>query len=165
MARASVAIARAIQGIEPGTGCIVFDESTQSLPRAVLGQFYAQVRRLAATGTSVLIVSHRLDEVLALCGRVTVLEDGAVTLAGQPTRGMTEASLGRVILGRSRAGQEVASGTLRSSTGTTGDIALDVQGLTGGAVQDMSFTVRAGEVVGMIGDADSGYDAVPYLIA
>ena len=63
--RAIVAIARALQGHAAGGGVLVFDESTQSLPREVLEGFYATVRDLAASGAAVLLVSHQLDEVIA----------------------------------------------------------------------------------------------------
>jgi len=161
--RASVAIARAIQGIDTGHGCIVFDESTQSLPRDILHEFYAQVRALAATGTAVLIVSHRLDEVLALCDRVTVLEDGVATVANHPTAGLTEAELTRLILGNSPSAR---TGRIdKSIAGAPGAELLTVDGLTSRALHGASFAVRAGEVVGVIGTSDSGFDELPYAIA
>lgn len=161
--RATVAIARAVQDVEPGAGCIVFDESTQSLPRDVLEDFYAQVRGIAGSGTSVLIVSHRLDEVLALCDRVTVLEDGAVTLAAQSTASLTEAELGRMIMGDAATVMRDAAPD-RAPVTTTTPAVLSVTGLAGGAVRDVDLSVREGEIVGLIGNADSGYDVVPYLL-
>lgn len=160
--RATVAIARAVQDVEPGAGCIVFDESTQSLPRDVLEDFYSQVRGIAASGTSVLIVSHRLDEVLALCDRVTVLEDGAVTLAAHSTASLTEAELGRLIMGDARTTERDAPE--RRPVAAAAAPVLRVEGLAGGAVRRVDLAVRQGEVVGLIGNADSGYDVVPYLI-
>lgn len=162
--RASVAIARALQNIEPGTGLVVFDESTQSLPRDILHEFYARVRAIAASGTAVLIVSHRLDEVLALCHRVTVLEDGAATVEGAEVSGLTEAGLTTLILGSS-ASADVEQVDLRSSSSTPGDVVLDVADLVGSGVAEASFTLRAGEVVGVIGTSDSGYDRIPYVVA
>ena len=87
--RAVVAIARALQTHNPGEGCIVFDEATQALPRPVLHEFWEILHDLANEGTSVLLVSHRLDEVVAHAGRVTVLRDGKVTGAGLPVSGIT----------------------------------------------------------------------------
>lgn len=162
--RASVAIARAMQGIEYGEGLVVFDESTQSLPRDILHEFYAQVRSIAASGTSVMIVSHRLDEVLALCDRVTILEDGSATVQGQATAGLTEAELTRLILGKSAASR--SSVAKQWSEDTRQDrLALVVDGLAGAGVVDANLTVRAGEIVGVIGTSESGYDALPYLLA
>lgn len=163
--RASVAIARAIQGLDLGEGLIVFDESTQSLPRDILHEFYGQVRRIAATGTGVLIVSHRLDEVLALCDTVTVLEDGRVTVGGQPTAGMTEADLTRLILGSSADDRTGAPIVDRTTPGPRGETVLAVDGLSGHGLVDATLRVGAGEVVGVIGTSDSGYDVLPYLLS
>jgi ribose transport system ATP-binding protein len=162
--RASVAIARAILGTSDGAGCIVFDESTQSLPREILHEFYTQVRRLADSGTAVLIVSHRLDEVLALCDRVTVLEDGKVTVSGLSTEGLTEAELTRLILGKSKksGGAEL----VKQHANLTKDAAVMFSGehISGRRVHDANFALRVGEVVGVIGDTESGYDELPYLV-
>lgn len=171
-ARASVAIARAILGLPQGGGCIVFDESTQSLPREILHEFYAQVRRLAAAGTSVLIVSHRLDEILALCNRVTVLEDGHVTVEGLKTAGLTEAELTRLILGKSQkhtvvrtSGSAMTGDSPASGGNHVGDVILGATALSGRRLHDVSFDIRAGEIVGVIGNSESGYDELPYLLS
>lgn len=155
--RASVAIARAIQDIPRGRGCVVFDESTQSLPRDVLDGFMHQVRELAHEGTSVVIVSHRLEEILALCDRVTVLEDGRETVRGHGTAGMTEADLGRLILGESASARTLHTGMLRAPTAVTGPTVLSVVELTGDDISGATLSVRAGEVVGITGPTDSGH--------
>lgn len=162
--RASVAIARAILGTSAGSGCVVFDESTQSLPREILHEFYRQVRRLADAGTAVLIVSHRLDEVLALCDRVTVLEDGKVTVSGLSTEGLTEAELTRLILGNSKKSDPGAQIT-RSKVRNSGPVVFCATHVGGRRVNDATFEVAAGEVVGLIGDAESGFDELPYLVS
>ena len=161
--RATVAIARAMQGIVPGRGCIVLDESTQSLPRDVLPGFYATVRRLAAQGTSILIVSHRLDEVLQLASRVTVLRDGEVTAAGAPTAGMSEAALARVILGRELVGfvPHRRTAELRDAPAPAARL-RDVRGAT---VAGVDLEIAPGEVVGVTGATDSGSEELPYLVA
>ena len=161
--RATVAIARALQGIEPGQGCVVLDESTQSLPREVLPDFYRTLRRLVEAGTSILIVSHRLDEVLQLADRVTVLRDGAVTAAGLDTAGLTEPELAKVILGRQLVGF--------APHGRTGPVSGDarpvarLRAVTGSTVAGIDLDLRAGEVVGVTGGTESGHEELPYLLA
>jgi ribose transport system ATP-binding protein len=162
--RASVAIARALQSIELGTGVIVLDESTQSLPRDILHELYVQVRAIAASGTSVLMVSHRLDEVLALCHRVTVLEDGRATVTGEPTKGLSEARLTRLILGKSAAAKQTGE-SVRTTSARRERQALAVEDLTAPGLNGASLEVFAGEVVGVIGTSDSGYDTLPYVLA
>jgi ribose transport system ATP-binding protein len=161
--RASVAIARALQSIELGTGVIVLDESTQSLPRDILRELYAQVRAIAASGTSVLMVSHRLDEVLALCHRVTVLEDGRSTVTGEPTKGLSEADLTRLILGKSASAPQ-AGESVRTTSARRERQALAVEDLAAPGLGGVTLEVFAGEVVGVIGTSDSGYDTLPYVL-
>ena len=76
--RATVAIARALQDYEPGRGVILLDEATRALTRPSLAHFYELLRAVMAEGASVVLVSHRLEEVLGACDRITVLRDGEV---------------------------------------------------------------------------------------
>lgn len=161
--RATVAIARALQGIIPGQGCVILDESTQSLPREVLPDFYDTVRRLAKAGTSVLIVSHRLDEVLQLADRVTVLRDGHVTAGGLSTADLTEADLARVILGRQLVGftphgREVEPRADEKQL-------IRIRGVSGKTVSGLSLDLRPGEIVGVTGPTEAGSEELPYLLA
>jgi len=161
--RTSVAIARALQSVSPGGGCIVFDETTQSLPRDVLRSFYSQVRALAASGTSVVIVSHRIPEVLSLCDRVTVLDRGRVSAGGRTVTSLDEAALARLITGREAAPNELKDRAEKDWS--LEPIALSARGLRSGQLLDTDFEVRAGEVLGITGDPDSGADEIAAVIA
>ena len=171
--RATVAIARALQATVPGEGCIVLDESTQSLPREVLPDFYATVRRLADAGTSVLIVSHRLDEVLQLADRVTVLRDGAVAASALPTAGLSEPELAKVILGRQlvgfvphgRTATRPAGSEDTDSEDTDSEDTVRLEGVRGSTVAHLDLAIRRGEVVGVTGATESGFEELPYLVA
>ncbi|MBT0772913.1 sugar ABC transporter ATP-binding protein [Kineosporia sp. J2-2] len=159
--RAAVAIARALQDADSGRGVIVFDESTRSLNRRTMESFYALVDEVVATGTSVLLISHGLEEVIEVADRVTVLRDGRVVAAGTPTTGITETDLARLVLGRS----------LSSSAPVTDPAVLRagpkaaVRGLCGAVVRDLDLEVRPGEVLGVTGLPDSGYGEIPYLVS
>jgi ribose transport system ATP-binding protein len=159
--RATVAIARALQDAEPGRGVIVFDESTRSLRRASLEHFYATLDEVVATGTSVLLISHHMEEVLEATDRVTVLRDGAVVAAGLRTADLAENDLVRAVMGRS-----LESMTTRADAGPpAGDAeAVAVRGIAGRQVSDLDLQLRPGEVVGVTGLADSGHDELPYLL-
>lgn len=76
--RAVVAIARAVQDHPPGSGLIIFDESTRALGGSARTRFFEMVRSLVAEGTSVLLISHQLEEIVEVTDRVPVLRDGAV---------------------------------------------------------------------------------------
>jgi ribose transport system ATP-binding protein len=165
--RAVVAIARALQTHTPGQGCIVFDEATQALPRPVLHEFWEILHDLAADGTSILLVSHRLGEVVEHADKVTVLRDGKVTGAGLPVRDTTESELTRLMLGR----DVVVRPRAATAAAPAGRVALAATGLSGGARGDgrgldgLDLRLRGGEVTGITGPADSGYEDVPYLLA
>ena len=160
--KAVVAVGRALQGITPGTGCVVFDESSRALPREVLPDFYAIVRRLAQSGTAVITVSHRLDEVLALADRVTVLQDGTVVAGDRPTSGLTEQALAKLLLGRELELLEERSA--RQHHVSSHRIPFSGRGLSSRTVHSVDLDVKAGEIVGLTGATGSGYAEMPALI-
>ncbi|MDL4818591.1 sugar ABC transporter ATP-binding protein [Actinomadura opuntiae] len=161
--RAIVAIARAVQGQRPGTGAIVFDESTQSLPREMLPEFYDILQAIARSGTGILIVSHRLEEVMALADRVTVLRDGKATAEGVPVAELSEAELSRLILGR-----ELASGRIGAAADgehVKPEVALEATGLSGRVLRKLDLQVHGGEVIGITGAGDCGLTEVADIVA
>jgi ribose transport system ATP-binding protein len=159
--RAVVAISRALQGLSHGHGCIVLDESTTALPKETLQEFHAILRDLAAQGTSVFLVSHRIDEIVALTDRVTVLRDGRLVAGGVPTGQTSAPELTRLMLGR-----EADRSPLRNALpGTPASTALEAVGLRGSQVRRLNLTVRAGEVLGVTGHTESGFEELPYLLA
>ncbi|GIM89989.1 sugar ABC transporter ATP-binding protein [Paractinoplanes toevensis] len=155
--RATVAIGRALQDHRPGRGLIVFDESTRALTRDALTRFYAQLRRVMADGASVLMISHRLEEVLDHADRVSVLRDGELVLAGAGTGDTSEAELTRAMLGRS-----ISVARQQGDAGNPPDSATAVR------VRDLEgvdLEIRRGEIVGVTGLVGSGYERIPYLLA
>jgi ribose transport system ATP-binding protein len=159
--RALVAIARALQNLQEGSGCIVFDESTQSLPREVLPDFYATVRRLAEAGTAVVLVSHRLDEVLSLADRVTVFQDGAVVAGGKSTDGLSEAELVRIVLGREVQLEDLP----KTGAGKGQGASFSIRGASGRLLHDFSLEAHGGEVIGLTGATGAGHEEIPYMLA
>ena len=128
---------------------LVLDEPTASLSAHEVERLFVIVRRLRERGVAVLFVSHRLDEVFAISDVVTVLRDGRHVVT-RPTAELTTADLVRYMVGR-----EVS---LYSHVSTdVGEVLLDVAGLSrSGSFEDISFSVRAGEVVGMAGLVGAG---------
>src|SRR4051795_4004884 len=100
--RTVVAIAAALQGWQGGHGVLRLDEPTAVLPHDEVERLFAMVREVRAAGTSVLYVSHRLDEIFALADRVTVLRGGRVV----PPHAVAHLDAGR--LGSEMVGEEVA---------------------------------------------------------
>lgn len=159
--RVAVAIARALQERNLGSGVIVFDESSRAIPPDALDEFYGHIRLLASQGTAVLIVSHNLREVLKVADRVTALRNGKVVEMGIPTSSLDEAGITRLVLGKDG---EIADyvNTMPSEIREGG---LTLKGVAGGRVFGVSSHFSRGEVVGFTGNLDSGLASFAPLIA
>jgi len=160
--RAEVAIARAMRDHTPGSGLIILDESTRALSGADLEHIHQLLRRIAADGSSALMVSHSLPELIAVADRITVLRDGRVVGAGLPTAGLSEADLARRMLGSTV--EAVAPREDRPAAPVTPAAAVTVTGLTGPRLTEVSFSLAPGEIVGVTGLPGSGYEQIPYLV-
>lgn len=156
--RALVAIVRGLIDLQSHEhGILVLDEPTAYLPRDSVEQLFKTVRTVAAAGTAVVFVSHRLDEVMDLTDRTTVLRDGRV-VGTVDTAESNEEELIQLILG----GQLEDFYPEPSVPGTK--IALRISGLTGAIATAVDLDVHEGEIVGLTGIAGAGYDEVPYLL-
>jgi ABC-type sugar transport system ATPase subunit len=134
-----------------GARVIVFDEPTSSLTRHETERLYALIRRLQAQGVTALYVSHRMEEIFDLCDAITVLRDGRHVLT-RPTRELDEAALVSSMIGRPL--EEYFPAHLDA---TVGEELLRAHGLRSpGRFEDISLSLRAGEVVGLAGLVGSG---------
>jgi ribose transport system ATP-binding protein len=147
-----VQIAAAVGG---GARIIVFDEPTSSLSQGEADRLYALVERLKARGVTCIYVSHRMSEIFKLCDSVSVLRDGR-HVATRPIEGLTEGELVQLMIGRSLA--EYFPPHLNAAPGAE---LLRVEGLTSpGKFSDISFSLRAGEVLGLAGLVGAGRSEV-----
>ena len=107
--RTAVGVARALDGAgEDGRfPLLVLDEATAALPGPEVDRLFGALRRVAATGTAVLFISHYLDEVLTIADRVTVLRDGR-RVATEATAALTHESLANLMLGRELVAEAAA---------------------------------------------------------
>lgn len=160
--RALVAIARGLAEIglaESGhAGLLVLDEPTAYLPQSGVERLFSVIDTLTAQGTSILFVSHRLDEVMEHCARVLVLRGGRL-VADTQTVGRTERDLVEMMLG------QPPEGIYPDLREDTGQLVLEVKGLHGGKVAGIDLTGRAGEIIGLVGLPGEGYDDIPYLLS
>jgi ABC-type sugar transport system ATPase subunit len=142
-----VEICRAIQ---QGSSLLIFDEPTSSLSEAETHEVFRIVRTLRERNMGVIYITHRLDELRSVGDRVTVLRDGETVHSGP----LSDLSIDRLI--QLMVGREVASIYHRDPL-PPGDEVLRVEHLTRKPVlNDLNFTLRAGEIVGMAGLIGAG---------
>jgi rhamnose transport system ATP-binding protein len=147
------------KALSVGARVIVMDEPTAALSAAEVDRLFDVVRSLKDHGAAVLFISHRLEEVFALCQRITVMRDGRHVLTGDASD-LTPADLVRAMVGR-----ELAERPAEAGTGTPGEPVLDVRRLTReGVFTDISFTVAAGEIVALAGLVGAGRSEVARAI-
>jgi ABC-type sugar transport system ATPase subunit len=153
-----VEIARAIYN---KARIIIFDEPTASLTPEEIVHFFHLVRDLRARGVSIIYISHALEESLQIADRITVLRDGRLVITA-PAKQLTRDALVQHMVGR-----EVAQAVYgdRKPTGHRREKVLAVENVTMGmVVKNMSFSVYAGEVVGIAGLIGSGRTEIAKII-
>lgn len=153
--RQMVAIARSVS---LGAKLLVLDEPTSSLSAHEVKVFLDVVRRLRENGTAIILVSHRFDELYAVCESVTVLRDGREVRTGT-LRDMDRADLVSAMLGSGR--DELRSGLTAFGHGKRPNISgtelLTARNLwREPAIEDVSIEIRSGEIVGLAGLLGSG---------
>lgn len=134
------------------SGLIIMDEPTASLDRNEASALLDTIRRLRANGTTIVLVSHHLDEVLAVADDITVLRNGSVVYSG-PSDDHDRESLIELMLGR-----QLEGGFPEKSIPTVpGEPVLEVRELHAPPdVGSVSFAVRPGEILGIAGLVGSG---------
>jgi ribose transport system ATP-binding protein len=172
--RSMLAIVRALESIRDGdrgqhSRLLVLDEPTVYLPQREVDTLFGLVRQVAGAGTGVLFVSHDLDEVLAICDRVSVLRDGRlVDTVG--TAGLTKQQMVQLIVGR--VPTVPAAGSPTPSVDAAAEVSpqspprliASVDAASGDVLDAVSFEVVAGEIVGVTGLAGSGFQELPYVL-
>jgi ABC-type sugar transport system ATPase subunit len=129
---------------------IIFDEPTSSLGQREADHFYQVVARLKSHGATLIFVSHRMQEIFRLCDAVTVLRDGQ-HVDTRPVAGLDEANLVEMMIGRP-IGEFFPSHT---STARGAEV-LRAERVTTDRLTDVSFTLHAGEVLGVAGLVGAG---------
>jgi ribose transport system ATP-binding protein len=146
--RQIVEIARAV-GDE--ARCLILDEPTAALSTQETERLFGFVRRLRERGVALIYITHRLDEVRQIADRVAVLRDGDVVLEGAAPE-LSRRELVSAMVGRSIADVQRPADVRRSEAAP----ALELDGASAKGFEDVSLTVRAGEVVALYGKLGSG---------
>ncbi|WOH20566.1 ATP-binding cassette domain-containing protein [Paenarthrobacter sp. GOM3] len=164
--RQSLEITRALSG---KARVLIFDEPTASIPAADVPALFDRIKSLAAEGLTVVVVLHKLSEVFAVADTVTVLEKGRITMTQTPIADLTPDVVAGHIIGESvsagQATETVDSGGVTfdgSASPAAGSVLLKAEGLISkappndAALQDVSFEIRQGEIIGIAGVEGNG---------
>ncbi|MGE5170930.1 MAG: ABC transporter ATP-binding protein [Rudaea sp.] len=138
---------------------LIMDEPTSVLAPDAVARLFETLRTLAAEGCSILYVSHKLDEIRALCDRATILRDGHVAGVCDPRR-ETTAALARMMIGG-----DLPHPVHRDAHAAGPALVVDTLDVPAGspfatALCGISFDVRAGEIVGIAGVSGNGQDVL-----
>jgi rhamnose transport system ATP-binding protein len=137
---------------------LIMDEPTAALSGPEVERLFGVVRTLQERGAGILFISHRLEEVFAICQTITVMRDGAV-VSDERVEGLTSDDLVRRMVGRD------LDALFPKTECATGDVLLSVARLTReGVFTDVSFEVRAGEIVALAGLVGAGRSEVARAI-
>jgi len=143
-----VAIARALN---QGVKLLFMDEATTALTRKEIDQLFSVVRSLKEKGVATVFVSHKLDEVQEIAESITILRNGVVTAEGPI------ADFDRKAISLAMTGLDVTEVRLAPEVPSGAETVLEVSDISStGRVKNISFSVKAGEIVGITGLLGSG---------
>ena len=140
-----------LKALARGSKVLCLDEPTAALGEADTEHLLRVLRQLSANGTSIIIVSHFLEEILGIADRITVLRDGNQIITddaeGYDTDKLVSLMVGRQVDALARTPKPVAGDA---------EVVLRATGLTNDRIKDISFEVRRGEILGLVGLMGSG---------
>jgi ABC-type uncharacterized transport system ATPase subunit len=148
-----------------GVQVLIMDEPTAVLAPQEINGLFDTLRAMAAEGKSIVFISHKLNEVMAIADRITVLRHGKVTAEGLPAAGTTKEELARLMVGRT------VLFDVNKTPQAPGEPVLEVEGLTAEnnkglpALRGLSLCVRSGEILGLAGVAGNGQAELAEVIA
>jgi ribose transport system ATP-binding protein len=128
---------------------IAMDEPTSSLTPSEFERLAEIIERLAASGVSIIYVSHKMDEVFQVCQRATVMRDGKVVGVGVDLKSTAPDDVIAMMVGRELMAEEHHSHVTQT-------VSVEVRNLTTHRIRDISFDLRKGEVLGVAGLVGSG---------
>ncbi|MEV7692152.1 ATP-binding cassette domain-containing protein [Microbacterium sp. NPDC089189] len=151
-----------VVALAEGATTLILDEPTASLGPLEVGGLFAHLRALCESGTAVVLITHRLDEVRAVADEVTVLSHGRRVHHGD-ARGLSPAEIARLMVGDLPDPAPRAPRTPGSPVLSAHAVSADAE--TDAALAELSLTLRAGEIVGVAGVAGSGQNTLVDVLA
>lgn len=147
-----------------GAQVLIMDEPTAVLAPQEIDELFTTLRNMTKEGKSIVFISHKLDEVVAIADRTTVLRKGKVTASAVPVAGTDKGDLAQLMVGR-----EVLFHVTRKEQ-EAGEIVLEVENTHASndkglpALRGVSLNVRAGEIVGLAGVAGNGQSELAEVV-
>ena len=147
-----------------GVQVLIMDEPTAVLAPQEIEELFKTLRAMAGEGKSIVFISHKLNEVMAIADRITVLRHGRVTAAGLRSADTSKAELAKLMVGRT------VLFDLVKKPQAPGEVVLTLEGVCADndkgrpALRNLSLTVRAGEIVGVAGVAGNGQSELAEVI-
>ncbi|MBN2549146.1 MAG: ABC transporter ATP-binding protein [Anaerolineales bacterium] len=147
-----------------GAEVLIMDEPTAVLAPQEIEGLFKTLRSMVAEGKSIIFISHKLQEVMAIADRVTVLQRGKVTAAGLDAH-----TTSRQVLARQMVGRDVVF-QLEKNPGNPGEVVIDIQDLHAEndkglpALRGISLQIRSGEILGLAGVAGNGQSELAQVI-
>lgn len=136
---------------------LIMDEPTSALNDVETQQLFRLIKQAAASGIAVIYISHRMDEIFQISDRVVVLRDGCV-IGQVKTAETNKNKLIAMMVGRD------VSDMYKRERFELGELALEIKGLTGGMLKDISLKAYRGQILGIYGLMGSGHDEIGPLI-
>lgn len=142
---------------------LILDEPTAVLTPQETRELFIQLKNMAATGLSIVFISHKLEEVMELCDRVTVLRRGR-SVATDVIENLSPAKISKLMVGRDTIN------TIEKDDSVIKDVITKVENLTvfdenlKRVIDDISFTVHAGEIVGIAGVEGNGQNELSEVL-
>ncbi|HEU0222380.1 MAG TPA: ATP-binding cassette domain-containing protein, partial [Paracoccaceae bacterium] len=136
---------------------LIMDEPTSVLTPQEVDMLFATLRKLAAEGVAILYISHKLEEIRALCDRATILRGGRVVATCRP-REETAKSLAEMMIGAALAPQAEKAHRIGATLLEVDGLSLPASGPFGTPLRDIAFTLRRGEILGIGGIAGNGQE-------
>ncbi len=154
-------LAEIASAVAAGARILLLDEPTSALGPIEIERLIAALRRLAAGGTAIGLVTHRIAEVLRGADQVSVLRAGRLVFAG-PTRGITADRIAELMVGASLA--EPRRPAAPRDAERLAVEAVSLASSDGPVLEDIAFSVRAGEIVGIAGVASASQTALEEVL-
>ena len=152
MRRLSIAATQLVEiakAISRKSSLIIMDEPTSAISDNEVAMLFRQIAALKASGVAIIYITHKMDEIFRIADDITVMRDGQF-IATDHVSNYTEGKLISQMVGRT------ISSIFPKEEVAIGDVVLEVRGLCGDAFEDVGFTVRAGEIVGLSGLIGAG---------